>query len=156
MARPTKLDDLTQRRITDALKAGNTRANAARMAAIAPSTLRDWERRGESGDPEFSAFSAAVKKADAEAEAAMVAVIHGAAQTGTWQAAAWFLERRRHRAWGRKDGGDRRDAERRHSAPVGTDEHRAELLSLFEAFASGDPEFKRELGARLRASGKEV
>ena len=55
----------------------------------------------ESGD--FLEFVEAVKKAEAEAEVESVALIRRSAQDGQWQAAAWFLERRKPSDWGRKD-----------------------------------------------------
>jgi hypothetical protein len=40
-------------------------------------------------------FAQAVEKAEADAEVRAVATVLKAAQKGTWQAAAWWLERRR-------------------------------------------------------------
>ena len=48
----------------------------------------------------YAAFLKAVLKAEAEAEAAMVKHITGAAPE-TWQAAAWWLERKKPAEWGR-------------------------------------------------------
>lgn len=45
---------------------------------------------------EDDAFRSAVEKAEAEAEAAHITVIAKAASGGTWQASAWWLERRKH------------------------------------------------------------
>ena len=47
-------------------------------------------------------FREAVQNARAEAEARNVALIQRAANEGTWQAAAWFLERTAHARWGRR------------------------------------------------------
>jgi hypothetical protein len=51
----------------------------------------------------FFEFCEAVKKAEAEAEAAAVVQIKAAASSGTWQAAAWFLERKFKDRWARTD-----------------------------------------------------
>ena len=47
-----------------------------------------------------------VKKAEAEAEAAAVLQIRKAANEGTWQAAAWYLERKFKDRWSRRDSID--------------------------------------------------
>ena len=44
-----------------------------------------------------------IKKAEAEAEAAAVLHIKQAAQDGTWQAAAWYLERKHKDRWGKSE-----------------------------------------------------
>jgi hypothetical protein len=54
-------------------------------------------------DRGFFEFCEAVKKAEAEAEAAAVVQIKAAASSGTWQAAAWFLERKFKDRWARTD-----------------------------------------------------
>ncbi len=70
---------------------------------------REEERRiadGEKPNPKeeaFREFFAAVEKARSESEVRNVMYIQRAAQDGTWQAAAWFLERSFPRKWGRKD-----------------------------------------------------
>lgn len=51
----------------------------------------------------FLQFYKSVKKAEAEAEAAAVVQIKAAAASGTWQAAAWFLERKFKDRWARTD-----------------------------------------------------
>ena len=48
-------------------------------------------------------FWEAVKKSEAEAEASAVLHIKKAANDGTWQAAAWYLERKYKDRWGRQD-----------------------------------------------------
>jgi hypothetical protein len=88
-----------QRRICDAIAAGNTRHDAAEYAGVGASTVRAWlatgrrQRRGR-----FRAFLAAVKKAEADAVVRNVAIIQKAAHK-SWQAAAWWLERKRGEDW---------------------------------------------------------
>lgn len=96
MARPTKYTDERARRIADALAAGNTRRAAALSAGITERTFERWIAR-------FVGFVAAVEKAEAEAEVAHVATIRSAATDGTWQASAWWLERRRSEDWGKRE-----------------------------------------------------
>jgi len=91
-----------------ALSAGNTRQAACFYAGISDETLANWMRRSLE-------FLERVKKAEADAEVRMVAQVARAAQEGTWQAAAWWLERRRPEDYGRRDRVEvtlRREAER--------------------------------------------
>ena len=93
MARPTSLDDLTAKRVIDAVAEGLPRDTAARLARIAPSTLALWLKKGRDGLEPYSEFSDRVKDAEAQAERTLIGVIRTHA-VDTWQAAAWLLERR--------------------------------------------------------------
>lgn len=95
MGRPTKLTSEREGAILDALREGNSRTVAARLAGVGEATLRDWMAR-------YPRIRAAIEKAEAEAEVAHVANIAQAAKDGTWQASAWWLERRQHAAWGKR------------------------------------------------------
>lgn len=101
MGRPSKLTDDTQQRILDALRLGTTQENAARYAGIGPATYYRWLEQGAQDDApdEYREFRDAVEQARAEAEVRNVAIIADAAKRGTWQAAAWFLERSMPKAW---------------------------------------------------------
>lgn len=115
--RPTKATDETFKKIVDAVQAGVWIEQAAHLASIHPSTLYDWVAQGERAreveeitgkamteqERRLAEFSDTLKKARAEAEARNVALIQKAAQNGTWQAAAWYLERSAPQRWGRKD-----------------------------------------------------
>ena len=94
MGRPTKHTPETELAILNALRVGNTRTDSALAAGISYELLRQW-----CGSLEFLA---AVQRAEAEARLRMVGIIAKAA-VNTWQAAAWFLERREPEHWGRRD-----------------------------------------------------
>lgn len=96
MGRPSKLTEERQKTICDLIRAGNTRECAAGCAGIGRTTFFRWLE--ENGD-----FRDAVEKADADAEARNVMIIQKAAQAGTWQAAARWLEARRPRDWQRRE-----------------------------------------------------
>jgi len=99
VGRQSKLNAERQARLCEALRAGNTRAAAADYAGIGERTLYRWIRRGEDeGNGEYWRLWQAVKKAEADAEVRNVAIIQQAAKK-TWQAAAWWLERRRPSRW---------------------------------------------------------
>lgn len=93
--RPTKLNDLTAKKIIDTIAAGGSRAAAAAAAGVHPSTVFRWLAEGRDEASPYREFRERIKGAEAEAEIAMVTVVREAALKGTWQAAAWWLERRR-------------------------------------------------------------
>ena len=61
MARPTKRTPDREKRLLEALRAGNTRKAACQYAGIGVQTLDDWQRR-------FRDFRDAIEKAESEAE----------------------------------------------------------------------------------------
>ena len=89
--RPTKYTEQTVAKLLEALRGGNTRRASCAVAGIDQSTLANWLK-------EYSDFSKAIEKAEGEAEAKMVSVIKLASDT-TWQAAAWWLERKHKAEW---------------------------------------------------------
>jgi transposase len=112
----TKLNPERQARIVEALNNGNYIETAARYAAITPQAMYKWLNRGnaerqrilEGEDPLpeeqiYVDFVEAVEKARSQAEMRNVGLIQKAAVDGTWQAAAWFLERSYPKRWGRSD-----------------------------------------------------
>lgn len=113
MARQSKLTPETQQKIVDAIAKGNYLETAAALGGITYKSLNNWMNKGAAnkGD-EYVQFFHAVKRAEAEAEAARVERINSAGKDGNWQADAWYLERRYPDRWGKrvqevtgKDGG---------------------------------------------------
>jgi transposase len=84
-----------QRTICEAIEAGNTRECAAGMAGVSERWLHEHMAKN-------AEFAAAIARADAVAEAHHVKVVQRAARSGSWQAAAWWLERRRPQVWGQR------------------------------------------------------
>jgi hypothetical protein len=78
-----------------ALTAGNTRRAACAYAGVSEDAFAAWLGR-------YADFADAVKKAEAQAEVKMVATVVQAS-TKQWQAAAWWLERRRADDFSRRD-----------------------------------------------------
>lgn len=116
MGRKTKLTPERQDKIVQLIRAGNFANQAALAGGISEATYYNWLKQGEiarsrkergerltASQRSFLNFLEAIKGAEAEAEARNVALIQQAAQSGTWQAAAWFLERKHATRWGRKD-----------------------------------------------------
>jgi hypothetical protein len=92
----TKPTQEIQDKIVAALRAGNYEETAARYAGISESTLREWMELGAApkAAAAYKQFRDAVEKATASAEVRDIALIDKAAQEGSWQAAAWKLDRK--------------------------------------------------------------
>ncbi len=80
--RPSAFTDETKTKILTAIAAGNTLRTSAEYGGITYETLRAWLRKGDVGEEKFSVFSAALKKAQADAEALSVGRIRQAAKGG--------------------------------------------------------------------------
>jgi hypothetical protein len=116
MSRPTLLTPEVQDRIVSAVRAGSYLDDAASMAGIGSSTLFLWLATGRQANEKREngevltdretlcmEFLEAVERARAEATLRNIAIIQKAAQDGTWQAAAWYLERTNPKKWGRHE-----------------------------------------------------
>jgi transposase len=90
VGRPSKLTDEVERRLCDALRAGNHLETAAHYAGISRATLHRWLAAGaeDDADPRLKRFAEAVRKAIAD---------------GEWRAAIAYLERRHAQRWRRRD-----------------------------------------------------
>lgn len=88
--------------IIRALREGNTQEVSSRLAGISRTLFRDWRTKGKEGDPRYAQFAEDIDNALAEAEAEMVARVR-TASFDTWQAAAWWLERRKPDDWGKRE-----------------------------------------------------
>lgn len=96
MGRPTKLSDELTDQLAAIFRDGQTSIESAcALVGISRSTYHKWMK-------EFPDFSDAIEKARAEAVQGYLGVIKNAADSGTWQAAAWWLERVLPAQYGRK------------------------------------------------------
>jgi len=99
--RPTLLTDELQATLCTALADGLDRRNACESVGIGLRTFQLWLAKGRKGEnPSCVALLAHVKKAEADAVAFHVGRIRLASQAGTWQASAWWLERRHPNLYG--------------------------------------------------------
>jgi transposase len=100
----------------NSLKSGAYIQTACTFAGIGESTVHRWLERGrkenariESGEEAlvdeqpYLELWESIEKARAEATLRNVTLIQTAAQNGTWQAAAWFLERTNPSLYGRRN-----------------------------------------------------
>jgi hypothetical protein len=84
----------TQKKITDAIRLGATYKLAAQYAGISYDAFNEWMVKGEQAQTgAYCQFRHAVKEAEGAAAVGWLAKIEKAASDGTWQAAAWKLER---------------------------------------------------------------
>ncbi len=98
----TKWTPQLQQKLVNLIKAGNYAEVAARACGIHKDTFYKWLLRGGQGEEPFKSLSDAVEIAAAEAEA--LDVFNMAKHSNKhWQAAAWRLERKNPKKWGRKD-----------------------------------------------------
>lgn len=132
--RDSKLTIEVQDAIVASLKDGATRVDAAVAAGITYKSMLNWEKRGEAegaeeNDNAFFLFFHAIKKAEAECANEMAKVVKTASKK-SWQAAAWWLERRR-----RADYALRSELTGKDGAPFIPD-HVAEALKRAGKFAA--------------------
>lgn len=110
--RRCKLTPRVHEKIVSNLRNGAYKTVAAQEAGIARSTFNNWMERGEMeearleegfaatpGEKKYLDFKKDVDKAMAQAEVNAVKVIQEAGSLGTWQAAAWYLERSFPQRW---------------------------------------------------------
>jgi hypothetical protein len=90
--RPTKYNEETHTKICEALKAGNTRRDSYVYAGVSGDTFARWLEI-------YPEFAEDVAKSEAIVTLRNVGLIQKAAQNGTWQAAAWWLERKHKAEW---------------------------------------------------------
>lgn len=102
------------------LRNGNNRTDATTLADISYETFCVWMR-------ERPEFAEAVKKAEAECKGRNIAIIQKAALT-SWQAAAWWLERKHSAEFALK----RDDLKSPDDVPQKMAERAAELLKKME------------------------
>lgn len=93
--RKTKYTPETVQKIVQALNVGATYKIACDYAGIGTTTFYDWIN----SKPEFSD---AVKEAEGSGAVMILARIRKEADSGSWQAGAWILERRYPEMYGRK------------------------------------------------------
>ena len=117
VGRPSKLTPEIQATVVQYVRGGNYFSVACRAAGLSYATFQEWMSRGEDKNadpakpptPEFEAFARSIRKAEADAEASSITLIRTAART-SWQAAAWYLERKYPDRYGRRErisvGGD--------------------------------------------------
>ena len=94
MGRTSKLTPELTDRICKALRLGMTQKLACSYANLGHTTFYRWLQEAEREPGAKRDFRDSVKRAEAEGAAKHLVTIAEAANDGSWQAAAWMLERR--------------------------------------------------------------
>lgn len=103
MGRPTKLNTTTKRRLLKAFRLGSTVERACGAAGILPATFYNWMNRGEAAKSGiYLEFFEEVKKAQEFAYQKALGHVHDA-MAENWTAAAWYLERRHRKEFGKNE-----------------------------------------------------
>lgn len=106
--RPSLIDDARVREIIiSAISLGSSYKAACDYAGISYHTFTNWMRKGradvENGkNTKFAQFFHDIKKAESDAYMRALSAIVEAYTGGTWQAAAWYLERRYPEEFGKR------------------------------------------------------
>ena len=120
MGRTTKMTGDVEIKLMQAIKLGATHSMACAYAGISLTTFYAWKSKN-------TQFSDAVKEAEATGAITWLAKIEKAASDGSWQAAAWKLERRYPNDYGRRDG-SKTDQEP-HEAAQNAEQVRSDVLA---------------------------
>ena len=140
VGRPEKLSDEVQKKICDALSAGNRLAVAAEYADVSRATAYRWRKLGEDGvDARYVAFAEAVRQAEARGEVHAVGIVRRELPNDV-RAAQWLLERRY--GW-RRPSPEREPAQPEQARPPdgdldATDDETRRLLSALLAKRPAD------------------
>ena len=94
MARRTKLTDEMQVKFCEAISVGMTIKLSCQYAGISEAVYYKWRNEADAGAVRQSEFIEAVKSNEAKGAVRCLVAIETAAEEGSWQAAAWILERR--------------------------------------------------------------
>jgi hypothetical protein len=147
MATRGKLNEKVHETIVSTIRSGSFLTVAAQKAGISSTTFRGWMERGEMEqarieegfDPnpdeiKYLRLKEEVDIARAVAEVEAVKIIRSTAASGTWQAAAWYLERSFPQRWARNRA-EEAQAEKEQADPQAALE---KLLHKLDALDSGD------------------
>ncbi len=98
-----KLTDQLIEKACEHIRAGNYAVVVCQYLGIDETTYYRWMKTAEKNADEnknsiYRQFYQSIKRAEAEAELRNVTIIQNAAK-GTWQAAAWYLERKHKDRW---------------------------------------------------------
>ena len=102
--KPYKLiDNEIQERLLQAIRLGAFIEHACYYAGINSSTFRQWRQKATEGIEPYKSFWVKVNEAESEAIMRRLARIENAGKDGSWQADAWYLERKYPDKFGRRD-----------------------------------------------------
>ncbi len=95
VGRPSKLDDITAKRILNAAEAGVSRRTAAEAARVSQTTLFDWIARGRDGEEPYAEFVERLEASESKAERKVVDRLMEQIENGHVPAMMFWLKSRR-------------------------------------------------------------
>lgn len=102
MVRPTKLTPDIQKKIVELIEEGQFAEIAANCVGISERTFYNCLKRGKNEEHgPFFQFFQAIEQASAKSEVEALDIIWIASERD-WRAAAWYLERRFPKKWGKR------------------------------------------------------
>ena len=101
MGRKTTLTPLIHKRIVEAVAVGVPIKMAAEGAGVGERSVYNWIEKAEKGNKKYVRFWQELQKAKANQVKWCLEKITHEADKGTWQAAAWILERKYPQEFGR-------------------------------------------------------
>ena len=102
--KPYKLiDNEIQERLLQAIRLGAFIEHACYYAGINSSTFRQWRQKASENIEPYASFWLRVNEAESEAIMRRLARIENAGKDGSWQADAWYLERKYPDKFGGRD-----------------------------------------------------
>ena len=137
--RPSKRTPEIEAAIAECLRLGMSIPHTCAACGVSETQFRNWRKH-------YRDFQELVRRAEAEAVKLNLAVIQAAAVSGkSWQAAAWFLERKHPEQWGKTETLSieaRKDAVREaiRIGPARTPEHLRELRTALQLPSDASPE----------------
>lgn len=104
MGKQSALEDPEVRaKLVAAVEDGHYVTDACALAKVSRHTLYKWLVRGEAEPGTvYAELADQIQQANAAAKEQLLACVRGAAGKGNWLAAAWILERRWPKDWGRR------------------------------------------------------
>jgi len=98
---PTKFTEEVKEKIIHAVSKGAPNVLACDYAGINISTMRNWRLLAKEGNEDYVQFFIRLKEARGNSTVHWLEKIDEASAKGQWQAAAWKLERRHYKHFGR-------------------------------------------------------
>lgn len=158
--RPSKRTPELERQIAECFRLGMSIPQVCDACGISQTQFRNWRKH-------YRDFQDLIRRAEAEAVRLNLSVIQAAAASGkSWQAAAWFLERKHPEQWAKTESltvEARKDAvkEAIRIGPARPPEHLRELRAALQLPASAEPELveaalEHAKGERLRKAQAEI
>ena len=101
--KPKLQDPEIRKRFCDAIRSGSTIELASKYAGVAERQYYEAMSRARAGDAQWAPLLSDVEAAEGAGAVQLLAVIRKSAMEGTWPAAAWILERRYPKMYGKHD-----------------------------------------------------